>query len=407
MVATKNKIWINKEIKKLALISYTNHQQLKDIGVLAGRSGVALLQFHCAKYFDDDKYSTFGVEIIESCLELINNGYIIPTYCNGIAGFGWVIQHLKNMDFIDLDVDALLKPFDTYLYENMNTCFDSNVYDFLHGALGYGFYFLKRYTSEKTSQKLRGQYREKLNNLLNRLENLALSEGKCFKWESILNLSRGNIGYNLSLSHGMSSIIYFLNKLYQNGIQPLKTSRLIAGAIQYIIKFERKNSDGLSLFPSWIEEKSPLEYNSRVAWCYGDIGIGKAFQWSGQILGEQAFVQKAKDIWVHASKRRTFGETRVEDAAFCHGSFGLTHFFNQIKLEHQLNELDESVDFWINDGLIRRTSTENQPYNQWNAITQKFDFNLSLLEGISGIGLCLMDWARGQKSEWDECVMMN
>ena len=48
---------LEQQIRDLADISYSKYTDLKDIGVLGGQSGVAIFQFYCAKYFDDDTYA--------------------------------------------------------------------------------------------------------------------------------------------------------------------------------------------------------------------------------------------------------------------------------------------------------------------------------------------------------------
>ena len=126
---------------KLAEITAEKYAEVEHLGVLAGQSGIAMFHFYCAKYFDDDRFSETGVEIISSCIEKINEGYSYPTYCTGIAGFGWVLQHLLDEGFIDLDLDELLSPFDIYLKSQMRLDLEND-------------YFLIRMLSEHTSEEI-------------------------------------------------------------------------------------------------------------------------------------------------------------------------------------------------------------------------------------------------------------
>ncbi len=397
---------LEKQIKHLAKLVQEQYHELDDIGVLGGQAGAAMFQFYCAQYFDDDSYSQTGVEIISNCIDKINNGYSLPSYCNGIAGFGWTLQHMADNDFVELNLDELLAPFDDYLFNQMEFEFNKNYFDLLHGALGYGFYFLKRYASPNASQKNKKKYSNFLTELVNSMERIALKDGENLKWKSPLSNRKRSKGFNLSLSHGMSSIIYLSFKMFNNDIQKAKTSNLVYKAINYISKYQSIDNTGNSLFPNWIEPGIPNEYQSRVAWCYGDIGIGKAFEWAGYVLKNNDLEVKAKDILLHTSTRRNIGNTLVKDAGFCHGSFGNAHIFNQLGNSYEEKKFEKAAQFWLKDGLSRKTIDNNQPYKHLSGTPPIWDFHLSLLEGISGIGLVMIDFLSEKENTWDECLML-
>ena len=396
---------LEKQIQQIAEITGKEYKSLEHIGVLGGQSGVALFQFYCSKYFDDDTYSEKGVEIISNCVDMINSGYSFPTYCNGIAGFGWTLQHLVNQDFISLDLDELLNPFDDFLLSQMQHEFKAQNYDVLHGALGYGLYFLKRYESLPESIKNNSTHKEFLVYVVDKVEEMAIKDGDGLKWESVLDIEKGNKGYNLSLSHGMSSIIYVLYKLFYANIEKERVASLIRGAIKYIKSTQNLDGD-LSQFPSWVESGVPIEYKSRLAWCYGDIGIAKAFEWSGKILDDLVLKRSASIILDSASKRKEPENTNVIDSGYCHGSFGNAHIFQQLGLQYKKKQFQETSTFWLRDGLSKHKSNSNAMYQQWNGMTKTWYSSISLLEGISGIGLTMIDFLSAKESKWDECLML-
>ena len=267
---------LESQLLELAEITRNGYQEINAIGVLGGQSGVALFQFYCAQYFDDDIYSDVGVEIIGHIMDRINDGYSFPSYCNGLAGFGWVLQHLVDEEFIDLDLDDLFSHFDDYLLNQMNYELNDKHYDMLHGAMGYGMYFLKRFKSKVTHPEKRDFYKKALVSLVDYLERNAIKEGEGLKWESTLDIEKGNKGFNLSLSHGMSSVVYLLTKMSSNAIEKDRIAPLVKGAINYMNSYNKRQEEGFSLFPSWIDPNQSVVYNSRLAWCYGDIGIGRS-----------------------------------------------------------------------------------------------------------------------------------
>lgn len=405
-ISRKKRKELENQVKQLAFITKNSYEELEDIGVLGGLAGVALFQFYCAHYFDEDSYSETGVEIITRCMERINEGYSFPSYCNGIAGFGWTLQLLQNLDFIDIDLDELLTPFDDFLHQQMKLDFQNNYYDALHGALGYGIYFIKRFNSPQTSSKTKEHYKEIIKKLLSNLEVLAEKDKNGLKWQSILNVQLGNKGYNLSLSHGMSSIVYVLFKIHEAGIEKERVQNLVEGATAFILSCEKNTEEGISQFPSWIDPAEKPLFNSRLAWCYGDLGIGKAIQWSSDIQQKPQLKLKAKELLLKASLRKTQENSIVVDAGYCHGSFGNAHIFQQLGFGFNEEQFLVTADYWLNDGLKRRFKDDNQPYQQWSKLEGRFKFELNVLEGLSGIGLSMLAFLTESESKWDESLML-
>ena len=71
-------------------------------------SGIALFQFYYSKYLDSEDIYEDALTTLQKCFEKINDGYSLSTFCSGIAGFGWTIDHLIKNSFIELDNDELL-----------------------------------------------------------------------------------------------------------------------------------------------------------------------------------------------------------------------------------------------------------------------------------------------------------
>lgn len=403
----KRSLILNRKLNEISHILETEYKNQNDLGVVAGIAGLALFQFYYAKYLDVDKHADLGTEMISHCIEKINDGYSYPTFCSGIAGLGWAIQHLIVKDFIDVDCDELLPPFDDYLYNQMLFDLQQGNYDFLHGALGYGFYFLSRY--EHTKQiDLKNKYKTYLFELLISLEKLSISDGKILKWESTLDMEKGNKGFNLSLSHGMSSILNFASRLHKFDDFKESTIRIINGVANYILSFENKNPDNLSLFPSTVENDIPLEYKSRVAWCYGDLGIGLSLLRAGKALNDTIMQAHALEILAHTTNRTLPDDTLVVDAGICHGSYGNALIFQKLGQNNSKDLFETSIDFWIMDGIQKAIFEDGYAgYKQWNGLDKNWTKELSLLEGVAGIGLVIIDYLSEEPNTWDECLMIS
>lgn len=394
---------LEKTLLDISKFTFQNYKKLKHIGVLCGNSGVALFQFNCASYFNDDSYSNKGAEILEHCVEKLNSGYSLSTYCNGIAGFGWTLLYLYENEFIEFNIDELLNPFDDYLIAKMRGDLSKGYYDVLHGGLGYGFYFLKRYKNAQSTTN-KEKYLTLLKETMDYLMESSIVEGECIKWKSILDPDKGTMGYNLSLSHGISSIINYLSRL--NNIQELKKSSesLLIGAVNYVISHQNKSPIYYSLFPSWIEENVNPKYNSRMAWCYGDLGIAVSLLKAGKSLDDANIIRESLAIINKTLKRRDFEDTLVMDAALCHGSFGIAQVYKQF---NQNKDLNEHVAFWMENGLEKAEKQKQNLFLSYYASEKKFIKQTNLLEGMSGIGLSILDSLSNQKNNWDECLMLS
>ncbi len=403
------KLQLEKKLQEISTVLIREYKQDTAIGVLSGTSGIALFFFYYSKYLDVDTYADVGIEILEDTINRINDGYQFPTYCTGIAGAGWVFEHLLEEGFLDTNNDELLSELDNYLVGIMSLEMQSGNYDFLHAGIGYGYYFLKRFQNTKNSN-LKERYREYLTNMILLLKKTAEKDAKGIKWKSVLNKETGLKGYNLSLSHGMSSIVIFLTKLHK--IEDFKASvnPLLKGAINYIQNQEITDSNLCCSYPSWITMQNTDKNKSRLAWCYGDLGIGLAFWHASKNFKDKNLKNKALEILLFATKRKSSENTSVRDAGVCHGSFGNAQIFNYMYQETNDIAFKNAANYWINGGLKMAIHKDGHAgYKQSIGVgeDEKWSPEISLLEGVAGIGLSIIDHLSDCENRWDECLMIS
>ncbi|WP_268225447.1 lanthionine synthetase C family protein [Sinomicrobium oceani] len=396
---------LHQKLSEIHAILKEKYSENDQTGVLAGISGIALFHFYYAKYTDTDAFADTGVEVLSSSIDRINEGFGFPTYCSGLAGTGWVLDHLEQQDFMDAESDELLGELDPYLYRVMRSDMKSGNYDFLHGALGYGFYFFKRYRNT-VSEERRQIYENYLGELVVLLRDLAETEGNTVKWLSTLVPETGETGYNLSLSHGMSSIVNFLSRLYAYETFRDQVGEMLKGGIAFIRNCRNKDQNGISLFPSWVKAGEEGDSVSRLAWCYGDLGIGISLWQASRHLKDEELHAEALDILRHAAGRTSPESHMVRDAGVCHGSYGNAQMFNRMYSETGEQIFREAADFWIRDGLEKAVHPDGYSgYKQWKGRESEWKEELNLLEGIAGIGLSIISHLSGDHS-WDECLMI-
>ncbi|SHG70470.1 lanthionine synthetase C family protein [Flagellimonas flava] len=397
---------LKEKLTDISQVVQEKYSEEKDIGVLAGISGCAMFQFYYAQYLNSEKQMDLGLEMISLCIDKMNKGYTYSTYCSGIAGMGWTVQHLAAEGFIEVDCDDFLAPFDEYLFTCMKSSLLKGDYDFLHGAIGYGFYFFKRYKHTQ-DEKLKKRYRTYLTKLILQLDSISIVNDDMRKWQSILYAKNNAKVYNLGLSHGMSSILNFLTRV--SAIDEVSDSsiKMVEGILNYLQ--EQKNPDdcGLSVFPNWVEPGHPVEYNGRIAWCYGDLGIGISLLQTAKERQDMTLEKYATQILLQTSERKEPNETKVVDAGICHGSFGNALIYNKLHKLHHSHHFKSSAAFWIKDGIEKACHANGYAgYMQWDGDKLGWNTKLSLLDGVAGIGLAIMDYLSEKQNNWDECLML-
>ncbi len=399
-------------LKKLAEISTVlkeNYQHKDEMGVLSGRAGMALFQFNYARFLQDESHAEVGVEIISSVIEAINNGYDFHTFCGGIAGAAWTIDLLQEEDFIDLDCDELLSTLDGFLVQSIKHMQgDENFYDFLHGVLGVGYYFLKRYTNTK-SNDLRQHYKEILFSIITLLQERAQTQDHMVKWESYLIREEELKGYNLSLAHGITSIVNFLSRLTEHTAFKSKVEVLLDQSAQFILSFKYKDPKGTSSFPSWVTRDYEKSDSSRLAWCYGDLGIAITLWRAGKQLDNSNYQEAAIQTLKNASKRKDLIEAGVKDAGLCHGAYGIMHIYNYMYKETEDKAFKETADYWMNQGLYMGIHSKGYAgYMKWQGGDNPgWIKEINLLEGVTGIGLSILSYLAPFETKWDQCLLIS
>ena len=405
MIKPQLKKQLTAKLEEINLIIQNKYKTHANIGMLAGLSGLAVFEFEYAKYKNSDEEAEIGSSIINECVNQLNTNNQLPTYCSGIAGFGWALEYLSEKDYIEINNDEFLQELDHYLFSCMQKDFQINNYDFLHGGIGYGFYFLKRFHNTK-SKELKSRYKDYLKISIEELEKISENgDTHTVKWLSTLNYETGKKGYNLSLSHGMSSIVNYLSRVYSiKDFQP-KIEKMLNGAINYILSLENKNSI-ISRFPSWVDPEEKINYNSRVAWCYGDLGLGYSLFKASIELRNNELRERSIDILKHTASRRKDENTFIKDAGVCHGSYGNAQIFLSLYNETKIDDFREAAIFWLQKGIDMAVHPDGYSgYKQWKK--DEWSAEIIVLEGIAGIGLTIIDFLSDSTIKWDESLLIN
>ncbi len=376
------------------------------IGLLSGRMSKALFCYYYGQITQNQTASERGWSFIAEAFDRIAEGGLHFSHCNGMAGFGWGLEHLAEQGFIDLDVNDALKNMDDYLGEIMIAEMQAGNFDFLHGSAGIALYFLKR---RKWRPRKADQYLQKWMQVLRD----TAEEGPegTLKWKALTDYKKNEYGYQINLSHGIMSIVAVLSKIYAAGAHQRTAFELADRACRYVLQ-QRIDQDyrSMHVFPAVaIESLKDGEMGTRLAWCYGDLGIGLALRNAGKNLGQESWIDIADYVLVKTTKRRTPEDTMVRDACMCHGTAGNGHIYQRLWLQTRNPLFKEAADYWLDEtlhidsfknGLAGYRTYMPEDMGGWTKTSD-------MIEGTSGIGLALLSKLKEYNPAWDEAFLMS
>lgn len=391
---------IKQKIDSIAECIFEKVQKSEEssFGLYSGEFGQLLFLLYYSKYSQNPQHALLTENYAERLLEQFAEKERLHTFCSGISGILYLFDFLREQEIIDLDVSGIQQLLENHIVSRMRHNIRQREYDFMHGALGVGLYFLKRKTNPEYIQKL-------VDFLYDTAEKDA--DNQIFKWESIVDHEKNLTGYNLALSHGISSIIIFLSRVVKSGMCDEKIGEMVLGAVNYVLSQQKDFSQFGSYFPSSIIKSSPGSVaKSRLAWCYGDLGIGLALWQAGKTMDNTAWKEKGLEILLRSIQRRASNESHVVDAEICHGSAGVAMIYRRMFLETGRNEFKDAIAYWINQTL-NHSCFEDGLAGYKAFVLGEWVCDYSLLMGISGTGLVLLSYLKDDKQHWDELFLLS
>lgn len=333
-----------------------------------------------------------------------------------IVGVFWISNLLYEKKIITNEkfrVDnSILKP----VLETAIKMQENNLYDLFSASVGNVNAVLSIAKElDKEQEKLLIEY-------LKILEKTAEQEEHCdgYKWQSYNFLTK-EYTYNLGLSHGITSIVALLCKILEKCSfnQEIKehSEKIMRKAINYIlyneIDFEKYNSH----FPNHsIDYYNDKLYGSRLAWCYGDLGIAYTLLRAALVLDDKILLNKSTSILLDCTKRIDYAKNYIFDPWFCHGTSGIAYIFKKTFEKTNITEFNVSANFWLSETInILKTNIIDYIHNKHpdhkkddliNKLAHKLK-STNMIEGYTGIAMVLRSFLNTDNCEWEEFFLLN
>lgn len=356
-------------------------------GLLGGDFGKLLFIFYASAFLNDERTLSNANILLDKLLSDMRQNNLELSYCNGIAGLCKGLELLDSGRFINLSTDTISKMM-PFLYFGIDDNLRRGNIDYLHGAVGIGRYLLSKWDTDKTSRLYAIKLCEWLmeNAIYNKLD-------ECY-W--LYKSPDNTMSMNNSLSHGLSGTVLFLCQFYDKLDQSIlkkRTHSLLRHVANHMYRNLHHPRHIGSFSDSFCIEKSSPKYRSRLAWCYGDLGYAMALGHLAKRLDDNTLFSKAHEVVLFSAiYRRDLSTNGIKDGGLCHGSAGISLFFDYFSTLFNDLKIKEAAAYWnlITPNFF--TECKGIPmFGAYSIDSKEIIYRNSLIDGDSGIGLMLMN----------------
>ena len=381
----------------------------REASLAGGVTGQALFYAYYSLHTSDSAAAERAAELLDRAAAELADQPMAPSFYAGFPGIAWTMEHLRGRLFEDdgeeegAEEDDPIQEIDEALLVPLSRSPWTGEYDLIGGLAGLGVYALERLP--------RPGGRECLERVVARLSELAVRRPDGIAWltgphllidRELESSPEGN--YNVGVAHGVPGVIPILAQVCAAGVD---ARELLDGAVAWVLAQRLPDGGQDSLFP-YTAGAGAEPRPSRLAWCYGDLGISTALLAAARTVGEAGWEREALEIGRKAAKRRG-DQTGVIDAGLCHGAAGAAHLFNRLFQATGDAAFRDAALYWIDRTLgFQKPGEGIGGYRAWivgDGTELDWRPDGGFLTGSSGIGLALLAAATGVEPEWDRVLL--
>jgi lantibiotic biosynthesis protein len=361
--------------------------------------GRALALAYGARAGLGDDFEDMGERALDVMVQRLGSQQLSPFLFGGVPEVGFATALLADPE----SIRAVCGLCDQVIARQLDTAIWDRDFDLIRGLVGLGVYALERVDTPAG--------RECAARILGHLEACAEPRQSGLAWHTAPSLmfdwqrARYPRGYyNLGVAHGIPGVLALLARFIHQGIEAGRARALLDGGLRYL-RAAVPPGDG-ARFPSHlVEDREPLR-PTRLAWCYGDLGVAVALLWSARATREPAIEAEALDLALRTTARRDV-EKEVFDAGVCHGAAGIAHLYNRLFQATHDERFAEAARFWIEAALGMRTPGSG--FGGFATPATRGSLSATpdprLLTGAAGIALVLIGAASDLEPVWDRVLL--
>lgn len=376
------------------------------------KSHLAVIQRKCLVQDADDQYIPLAAgkliflahyspellpyDVLEQVVEASTHD-ATQSLCAGSLAVALLIRDLCALELLDASELADLDASADSIYQRaLADHAQKREYDLFTGLIGKGVYFLAAQKWALVAEVVRY------------LDACKVEVGDTCYW---LDHMQGTNRCDLGLAHGLPSIIAFLADCFRHGIEPERCRQLLERVVPYLLS-QRGKAAAPYQFPLTLNVATgEATSTSRLAWCYGDMGVAVALWRAGAALAHQPWCEAALAIMHNAGQisRAQAGVFRSAqhqalDTGFCHGTAGIAHLFHRFYQATGQPEFRAYAEDWLDFTLQQLESgTFLFPVDMTRDVWVE---HAGLLEGYAGIGMVLLSFLEPARyGTWDRSFL--
>jgi lantibiotic modifying enzyme len=368
-----------------------------------GDAGLATFLTYLDRVRPGQGYDDLSMHLLERAIDGTGVMQAPPGLYSGFSGVAWTLEHLRGRLFEEEEGEDPGEEVASALVEHLGLSPWKGHYDLISGLVGFGVYALERLP--------RPGGRECLERTVVRLAEIAERQaGGLITWRTgpellidreLESFPQGH--YNLGVAHGVPGVIGVLARACAAGVE---ARELLDGAVAWLLAQKLPPEAGAAFSYNVAPGSEPRA--TRLAWCYGDLGIAATLLMAARAVGEKAWEREAIGI-SRAAAERDVEKAGVVDAGICHGAIGVAHLFNRLYQASGEPALRAAALLWIEKALGYRQPGEGiGGFRMWIVGEgDELDWrnDPGFLTGSAGVGLALLAAATAEEPLWDRLLL--
>ena len=363
-----------------------------------GLGGNILFNCHYAAHTGDATYYDQALELLQEALSRLDPRAYVPSFATNyykeLVELGTLLCYLTQQGHLDWNGEALLTRLDGLLDSRLNHYIERRNLEIIGGALGIGFYFLRR--SPHSEQAHRGLHR-----LLDAIQAQKGGNSETGYYWTCLLIEEPRV--YTGISHGSAMIMTFLAALHEANFRVAECAELLHYATRFLLRTRMDPDRFISSFPIWQGNEEPT---SNLCLIYGDLGTVHAILKAAQLLNNTEYLVEATAIALRTVVRTTPAESFVRDASVWYGASGVYLLYDRIYRQTGVTAFAQAAEYWL--GRIPTFGKEPagclgfNPVFFQKQVAAQFGFNFGLL----GIGLTLIHALSAGRYRLDEFIWL-
>jgi len=370
-----------------------------------GLAGGALFYAYLAQAEQNEEYAATAMTLLAQLIDAVAAQPLPPALYTGLAGIAWTLTHLQGRLF-EPDPDTVDPVIDQTLLAALAQSPWRHDYDLMQGLVGIGVYWVARFPDPLAVAGLE--------QTVNRLAELAIHRPDGITWwtdpawlspDGRAQLPNGC--YDVGVAHGVAGVIVLLAQICALDCGAAHARPLLDGAVAWLLS-QALPAGARAQFPTWVQldgQRPP----SRLAWCYGDLGIAVALLAAARFVHEPGWEATARQL-AHTTAQRAQAQEDVQDTGLCHGFASIGHLFNRLYQATGEAPFAATAQRWWARALAQRQpghgiggflalGLESNATLQWVA-------DPGLISGAAGIGLALLAAVYPLPPDWDQMMLI-